>query len=350
MTVYRDAAAPGYERVLRCEDPRSGLNAVIAVHDTTLGPALGGCRMWRYAGAAEATEDALRLARGMTFKAAAAGLPLGGGKAVVMGDPRRDKTPELFRAFGRMVERLGGAYVTGEDVGVSVADMEQARRETRHVAGLAAGSGDPSPVTAAGVLHGIRAAVRRRLGAAGPEGLTVAVQGLGHVGYALCGMLRAAGARLVVADVDADRAARAAAEFDARAVAPEEIFAAGADVFAPCALGGAVNRRTRGLIEAAVVAGAANNQLAAPEDGRALHRRGILYAPDYVINAGGLMNVSWDVLRPGEPYDRARALADTARIGASLDSIFAASARRGLPPEAVADEIALARLARRKAA
>ena len=349
MAVYRDVAAPGYERVLRCEDPRSGLHAAIAVHDTTLGPALGGCRMWRYAGAAEAIADALRLARGMTFKAAAAGLPLGGGKAVVMGDPRRDKTPGLFRAFGRMVERLGGAYVTGEDVGVTVADMEQARRETRHVAGLAAGSGDPSPVTAAGVLHGITA-VRRRLGAAGPEGLTVAVQGLGHVGYALCGMLRGAGAGLVVADVDADRAARAAAEFDARAVAPEEIFDAEADVFAPCALGGAVNPGTRDRIKAAVVAGAANNQLAAPEDGRALHLRGILYAPDYVINAGGLMNVSWDVLRPGEPYDRARALADTARIGAALDSIFAASARRGVPPEEVADEIALARLARREAA
>ena len=345
MTEIRTLNVPGYERVLRCRDARGGLDAVIAIHDTTLGPAAGGCRMWPYASEREAVADALRLARGMTHKAAAAGLPLGGGKTVLIGDSRRGKSPELFRALGRVVESLGGAYYTGEDVGVSTADMAEIRRETRYVAGLADTSGDPSPVTAAGVLHGIRAAARHRLGSAALDGLTVAVQGLGHVGFALCERLRAAGARLIVADIAPEAVARAVSELGATAADPDEIIGVEADVFAPCALGGVIDGAAARRLRAAIVAGAANNQLAAPAHGAALHRRGILYAPDYVINAGGLINISWDVLRPGELYDRAAALAEVARIGGRLADIFARGARRNRPPEEIADALARERLA-----
>ena len=350
MTVYRNLNIPGYERLLRCADPESGLRAIVAVHDTTLGPALGGCRMWRYDSEDAALADALRLARGMTRKAAVAGLALGGGKAVIIGDPRRGKTPALLRAFGRAVERLDGAYITGEDVGTSVEDMAVVRGETRHVVGLAGASGDPSPVTAAGVRHGIRAAVERRFGAATLSGATVAVQGLGHVGYNLCRLLREDGARLIVADPVARRAARAADEFGAAVVAPDAILDAEADVFAPCALGGAIDAGAPARLKAGAVAGAANNQLADATAGEALHRRGILYAPDYVINAGGLINVSWEILRPGEAYDREAALAEVAAIGPRLASIFERAARLGVAPERIADEMARERLARPTAA
>ena len=346
MAIYRTRTVPGYERVLECRDAESGLRAFIVVHDTTLGPALGGCRMWRYDSEEAALADALRLARGMTGKAAVAGLPLGGGKAVLVGDPRRDKTPELFRAFGRAVARLRGAYITGEDVGTSMEDMEQARRETRYVTGLADGSGDPSPVTAAGVLHGIRAALRHRFGGADLHGVTVAVQGLGHVGLHLCRLLHAAGARLVVTDLAAEAADRAVAEFGAAAVAPDAIHDAEADILAPCALGGGIDGETLGRLRVGIVAGAANNQLAGTADGLALHRRGILYAPDYVINAGGLINVSWEVLHRGEAYDREAALAAVAAIEPRLGRIFDLSARRNLPPERIADEMARDRLLR----
>ena len=350
MTVYRNLNIAGYERVLRCADAASGLRALIAIHDTTLGPALGGCRMWRYADEEAALADVLRLARGMTRKAAVAGLALGGGKAVILGDPARNKTPALLRAFGRAVESLGGAYVTGEDIGTSVEDMGIVRGETRHAGGLADASGDPSPVTAAGVRHGVRTAVERRFGAASLAGVTVAVQGLGHVGYNLCRLLHEDGARLVVADPAARRAARAADEFGAAVVAPEAILDADADVFAPCALGGVIDAGAPGRLKARVVAGAANNQLADAAAGEALRRRGILYAPDYVINAGGLINVSWEVLRRGEAYDRASALAEVAAIGPRLEAIFERAARRGVAPERVADEMARERLARPTAA
>ncbi len=340
LNNYRTLTVPEFENILRCRDPESGLNAVIAVHDTTLGPAMGGCRMWRYASDDEALADAQRLARGMTFKAALAGLPLGGGKAVIIADPGSDKSAELFRAFGRAVDHLRGRYITGEDVGTSVEDMEAVRSQTRHVAGLAGGSGDPSPMTALGVLHGIRAAVRHRYGTDTLDGITVAVQGLGHVGLQLCRLLHDAGARLVVSDVAPEPVERAADEFGALAVGPDAIAGAEAEVFAPCALGGAVNRAMRSRLRARVVAGAANNQLASPEDGVALHRDGVLYAPDYVINAGGLINVAQDILYRGEPYDRAAVAAAVAGIGHRLDAIFEASARGGRPPGQVADAMA----------
>ncbi len=333
-----------FEQVVTCDDPHSGLRAVIAIHDTRLGPALGGCRMWAYDHPSEALADALRLARGMTCKAALAGLPLGGGKAVLMGNSRHDKSPSMLRAFGRMVDSLGGRYITGEDVGITVEDMAVVAAETRHVGGLAGGSGDPSPVTAAGVFHGIRAALHHRYGSDDLHGVRIAVQGLGHVGTHLCRMLHAAGAELVVTDVVPDALGRAVIELGARVMPPADIVAADVDVFAPCALGGAITADSVPRLRAGIVAGAANNQLATPDDGLALQRRGILYASDYVINAGGLINVAWDVLHRGEAYDRDRVLAEVANIGPRLRDIFARAEREGRSPHQVADAMARERL------
>jgi len=344
MARYRTRVAPGYEQVVVCDDPESGLSAVIAIHDTTFGPALGGCRMWPYDGLDAAVADALRLSAGMTWKAALADLPLGGGKAVIVGDPRRDKTPDLFRAFGRFVDHLGGRYVTAEDVGTGVRDMEIVRTETRHVAGLAAGSGDPSPVTAAGVLLGLKAAVRHRLGRGDLKGLEVAVQGVGHVGYHLCRLLSAEGCELTVTDLSPEALERVVIEFDAKAVAPGAIHDVPADIFAPCALGGTLNADTIPRLKVAVVAGAANNQLADAACGEALHRRGILYAPDFVINAGGLINVAWDVLHRDRPYDRDVALAAVARIADTAEAIFARSTTENRAPHAIAEAMARDRL------
>jgi leucine dehydrogenase len=281
----------------------------------------------------------------MTYKAAMAGLPLGGGKSVIIGDSRRDKSPALFRAFGRAVEDLGGRYITGEDVGTNPDDMALVAEETRHVAGLAQGSGDPSPVTAYGVFLGIQAVAKHRLGRDTLHGLTVAVQGAGHVGYHLCRSLHEAGASLVVTDVNAAAVDRVVNEFDARAVASDAIFAVEADILAPCALGGAINDETLPLLKVAAVAGAANNQLAEPRHGDALARRGILYAPDYVINAGGLINIAWDILDRG-PYDHEQALAQVRHIHDTLLDIFARSDAEGRPPHEVADAMARDRLAK----
>jgi leucine dehydrogenase len=341
---YRTRTISDYEQVLSCDDPDSGLKAIIAVHDTTLGPALGGCRMWRYDSERAALTDALRLARSMTYKAAIAGLPLGGGKAVIMADPQRDKSEALFRAFGRMVDQLEGRYITGEDVGTSVKDIGIVARETRHVAGLAGGSGDPSPVTAAGVFHGIRAAVRHRTGSDDLKGARVAVQGLGHVGFHLCRLLHGAGAELVVSDVSAQAIEPVVVEFTATAVASDAIYDADADIFAPCALGGVINAGTVPRLKVGIVAGAANNQLAEADDGVALHQRDILYAPDYVINAGGLINVSWDVLHRGERYDRVATLVQVARIERTLTALFDRAAGEGRPTHEIADAIARDRL------
>ncbi len=340
MATYRTRTIAEYEHILSCEDAEIGFRAIIAIHNTDLGPALGGCRLWHYESERAALDDALRLARGMTYKAAVAGLPLGGGKAVIIGDPRRDKSPEMFRAFGRMVERLGGRYVTGEDVGTSVADMEMVHRETEHVAGIAAGSGDPSPITAAGVYHGLKAAVHHRFGGEDLQGLRVAVQGAGHVGYHLCRMLHAAGAELIVSDISDRALERAVIEFGARAVSPGAIYDAAAEVFAPCALGASINSDTVPRLRVGIVAGAANNQLAESVDGLSLFRRGVLYAPDYVINAGGLINVSWDVLHRDQPYDREAALAEVAKIDGTLSALFERAACEGRPTHEVADAIA----------
>ncbi len=340
MVVFSHPEFRDHEEVRFLYDARSGLRAIIAVHSTLLGPALGGCRMWPYASEAEALADALRLSRAMTLKAAMAGLRLGGGKSVILGDPKRDKSPELLRAFGREVERMGGRYYTGEDVGTSPEDMAVAGEVTRFVLGKpgTGSSGDPSPFTARGVLAGIAVALRHRLGREELCGVKVAVQGLGHVGMALCALLHERGARLWVADLDPIKVADARRRFGAEAVPPERVHALDVDVFSPCALGGVLNAKTVPELGCRLVAGSANNQLASPEDGRRLHERGILYAPDYVINAGGLINIAQELHPDG--YDRARALAALEVIPRRLHSVFRRAEAEGRPPAEVADAMA----------
>jgi len=338
-----------HEQVLSFHDPATGLHGVVAIHDRTLGPAMGGCRMWPYADEAAAVRDAMRLSRGMTFKNAVAGLPIGGGKAVIIGDPRTDKTEALFRAFGRFVHTLQGRYVTAEDVGVSVQDMEWVRQETPYVAGLRGASGDPSPMTARGVFVGIQSAARHRLGATSLRGVRVAVQGLGHVGSHLCRELHQAGASLIVSDIHQDAVSAIVEQYDAVAVAPDAILGVDADVFAPCALGAVLNDRTIADLRVAIVAGAANNQLESERHAEALRQRGILYAPDYVINAGGIINAASEL---EGPYDRHRVLARVEGIAGTLDHIFARAESDQVSPAEVADALALERLsaARRTAA
>ena len=336
-------AFDGHERIVRAVDPAAGLHAIIAIHDRTLGPAIGGCRMWPYEGEDAALTDALRLSRGMTYKSAMAGVPFGGGKAVILGDPRTGKSGALFRAFGRAVDALAGRYITGEDVGVGVDDMNRAAEETSHVLGTGERGGDPSPWTAYGVAVGIEAAVRHRLGRDSFAGTTVAVQGVGSVGYKLCDRLAFQGAKLFVADVSAEAAARAGAAFDATVVAPEAIYDVKADVFAPCALGAAINDDTVGRLRCAIVAGSANNQLREARHGDLLRDRSVLYAPDYVINAGGAIALTLQLHPDG--FSPERAGERVAAIGWTLAEIFERADREGAAPGAVADRIARERLA-----
>ena len=337
MEIFAHPEFDGHERVVFGHDAASGLRAIIAIHNTNLGPALGGCRMWPYASEAEALTDVLRLARGMTYKSALAGLPFGGGKAVILGDPRKDKSEALFLAMGRFVDSLGGRYVTAEDVGVSVDDVEVMARATEHVAGTrAAGAGDPSPSTAYGVLMGIRAAVAHKLGRNSLDGVRVAVQGVGHVGYHLCHLLDQAGARLTVTDIDGAAVARTADEFGAEPVTPDAIYEVASEVFAPCALGAVINDETLQRLQAPIVAGSANNQLAEPRHGIELMRRGVLYAPDYVINAGGVINISHE----GPDYDKRAAVDHVARIHDNLREIFGRAEAAGIPTSEAADRLA----------
>ena len=346
MAVFDQADFRDHEQVVFASDAATGLRSIIAIHDTRLGPALGGCRIWPYADSDAALVDALRLSRGMTYKSALAGLRLGGGKAVIIADPRTDKSPALLRAFGRAVDRLAGRYVTAEDVGTSVADMEFVRLETPHVVGIAeGGAGDPSPATAYGVLVGLQAAVRRGLGRPDLEGVRVAVQGLGSVGYGLAQHLRDAGAELTVADLNEAAVERAMRELDANPSDPSRIHAADVDVFAPCALGGILNDASIPEVRARVIAGSANNQLAEDRHAESLRDRGILYAPDYVINAGGIINISYESTRnAGRPYDRQAAFAHVARIADTVERIFDIADDRGLTTAAAADALAEERL------
>ncbi|MBM3559156.1 MAG: Glu/Leu/Phe/Val dehydrogenase [Alphaproteobacteria bacterium] len=344
MTVFAAADFDGHEQVAFVHDRATGLRAIIAVHDTTLGPGAGGVRFWPYADDEVALADALRLSRGMTYKSALAGLPFGGGKSVIIGDPRRDKSPALMAAFGSAVDRLGGAYIAAEDVGTTVADMDAIATSTRHVAGTSATSGDPSPWTAFGVFEAIRAAVRFSLGRADGDvaGLTVALQGLGAVGFALARRLHDAGAHLVVADVRAEAVERAVAAFGARPADAENIHRVAADIFAPCALGAGLNDETIPVLGARIVAGSANNQLAAAHHGAMLARRGVLYAPDYVANAGGIVEVAY-----GSGFMGARGEDDIRRhvagIHDTLLEIFARAGADGLPTAVVANRMAEAR-------
>lgn len=345
MDLFGQMATYDYGEVHVARDQASGLRAIVAIHDTRLGPALGGCRFLYYDRDEAALVDALRLARGMTYKAALAGIEHGGGKSVLLRPRGHFDRVALFRAFGRFVEALGGHYVTAEDSGTSLEDMEVIRSVTKHVTGVSpahGGSGDPSPFTALGVRRGIEACVKARLGRDDLEGLRVAVQGVGHVGYHLCRELHQGGVKLVVADVDPLKSERAQREFGAETVPIEEIFDVECDVLAPCALGSALNDGTIPRLRCGIVAGAANNQLAEPRHGEALFQRGILYAPDYAINAGGLVNVAEEV----RGYDATRARERTLRIHDTILEICERSTRLQLPTYRVADTMVEERLAK----
>jgi leucine dehydrogenase len=335
-------AEHGYEQVVMCHDRVTGLRAVIAIHDTTLGPALGGCRMWPYESEDQAIIDAMRLARSMTYKSAVAGLNLGGGKGVIIGDPRRDKTEGLLRAFGRFVQSLQGRYYTAEDVGTGADDMEIIRQETQFVTGTLGtrGSGDPSPATAFGVLRGIEASAQEAWGSPDLKGRVVAIQGLGHVGYNLARLLHEKGARLVVCDILPERAQRADTELGARVVAPEDIYAQDCDIFSPCALGAVINRRTVPQLRCRIVAGAANNQLDTEADGESVEDRGILYAPDYVLNAGGVINAVDELYG----YDRERVYRQIDKIRDNLTAVFALAKAQHIPTFRAADAVAQRRI------
>ena len=337
--LFDAADFDAHEAVHFATDAGTGLQAIIAVHSTHLGPAAGGCRWWTYASDADALTDALRLSRGMSYKNAMAGLPMGGGKAVILkGAP---KTEALLEAFGGVIDGLGGRYVTAEDVGMSDADMTVIARRTRHVSGLpvagGAAGGNPGPSTAEGVFVGMRAAVAHTLGRNDFKGVHVAIMGLGSVGNALAEKLAVAGARLTVADLDEGRARSAAARLGGTAVPVSEIAQTSADVFSPNALGAVLDAGTIAALDVAIVAGAANNQLATAADGARLAARGILYAPDYVINAGGIINVVAEYLGQG---DAASVAAGIARIEGRLADIFAEADARGQPTDAVADAMA----------
>lgn len=325
-------------------DQDFGLRAIVAVHNTRRGPAIGGCRVWRYRDEQEALRDALRLSRGMTQKAAVAGIPFGGGKAVVLTDPTRPKTPAMMRALGRAIEKMAGNYITGEDVGTTCADMSEIRTATSYVMGLPVeqgGSGDPSRSTAMGCFEGIRASLSHSLGKNDMQGVRVAVQGLGNVGYNLCRFLAEAGAQLIVADVDPQRASRCAQELNATIVAADRIYDAESEVFAPCALGGVLNADTISRLRARIVAGGANNQLENDSCGAALLNRGILYAPDYVVNAGGMIQLAAE--RTGAtPSDVERGVRS---IYETVLQVYQIAAESKIPTSAAAHALASDRIA-----
>ena len=345
MEIFKYMKTYDYEQLVFCQDEVSGLKAIIAIHDTTLGPALGGTRMWTYESEDAAIEDALRLARGMTYKNAAAGLNLGGGKAVIIGDPRKDKNEEMFRAFGRYIQGLNGRYITAEDVGTTVEDMDIIHEETDYVTGISpafGSSGNPSPVTAYGCFVGMKAAAKEAFGTDSLEGLTVSVQGVGNVAYHLCRHLHEAGAKLIVTDINKEAVKRAVDDFGATAVNTDEIYGVNADIFAPCALGAVINSETIPQLKVKVVAGSANNQLKAEKDGDELHERGIIYAPDYVINAGGVINVADEL----NGYNRERAMKKVEMIYHNIERTIDISKRDRIPTYRAADRMAEERIQR----
>jgi len=330
-----------HEQVSVYYDAASGYRGIIAIHDTRLGPALGGTRFWKYSDDRAALVDALRLSRGMTYKAAVAGLNLGGGKSVIIGDNKTTRREPIFRAHGRHVESLGGRYITAEDVGTSTADMEFIRAETEHVTGLLGKSGDPSPVTAYGTYWGMKACAQSRYGSDSLAGKTVAVQGCGHVGYFLCKLLHEEGAKLIITDIDAQRVKTVVQDFGATAVKPDEIYGQQADIFAPCALGAVVNDDTLKQLKVEIIAGAANNQLAEDRHGHQLEAQGMLYAPDYVINGGGLINVNAEL--HGWSLERARNKAG--EIYDTILRVFDIAKEEKIPSFKAADRLAEQRIA-----
>lgn len=333
-----------HEQVVFCNDARVGLKAIIAIHNTALGPALGGTRMFNYKNEDDALVDVLRLSKGMTYKAAASGLSLGGGKAVIIGDSKTQKSEQLFRAFGQFVNSLNGRYITAEDVGTSVQDMEHIYNETPYVTGIPkdlGGSGDPSPYTAHGVLMGIKASAQEQYGTAALKGLRIAVQGLGNVGSNLVKYLHEEGAVITVADIDMNRTKAIADQFGAKAVSPDDILSVECDILAPCAMGAVVNDQTLPKFKTKVIAGGANNLLAEARHGDHLKEMGILYAPDYVINAGGLMNVSVEL----EGYSPDRAFEKTKRVFDNILKVYEIAKRDNVGTHVAADRLAEERIA-----
>ena len=340
-----------HEALHLIHDEATGLRAIIAVHSTHLGPSAGGTRFWHYADDADALTDVLRLSRGMSYKNAMAGLPLGGGKAVILAGEDRHKTPGQLAAFGTAIDRLGGQYITAEDVGMTVADMIEIARKTRFVAGLpvagGAVGGDPGPHTSLGVFLGIKAAVKRALGKDSVDGLHIALQGAGSVASGVALHAAAEGAKLTIADVDAARAQALATQVNGKVADPADILSLDADVVSPCALGAILTEQSIAALNTPIVAGGANNQLATPEDGERIHARGILYAPDYVINAGGMINVSTEYVRDGDASLVRRRIE---AIPGRLEQIWVESASSGRNPAAVADATAQALIGRSSAA
>ena len=341
MNIFESLEKYDYEQVIYCYDKPSGLKAIIVIHDTTLGPALGGLRVWDYQTEEEALEDALRLARGMTYKNAAAGLNLGGGKTVLIGDPKTAKSEAALRAFGRYVESLNGRYITAEDVGSTEADMDIIHYETSYVTGTSSGGvGDPSPVTSYGIYQGMKATAKHAFGDESLKGKTVAVQGVGMVAYGLCKHLHEEGVNLIVTDINQDAVDRAIKDFGAIAVAPNDIYSVNCDIFSPCALGGILNDETIPQLKAKAIAGSANNQLLESRHGKTLFEKGITYAPDYVINSGGVINVSDEL----QGYQRERVFKRVESIYDILDNVFTISKEQQIPTSLAADRMAEGRI------
>lgn len=343
MQLFEILRKYDYEQLVFCQDRASGLRAVIAIHDTTLGPALGGTRMWPYQTEEEAIEDVLRLAKGMTYKAAVAGLNLGGGKAVIMGNPKKDKSEALFRVFGRYIQSLQGRFITAEDVGTTEEDMDQIYLETRYVTGVSSeneAEGSPSPMTARGVYMGMKAACQVAFGENTLRGRTIALQGAGSVAYELCQLLRHEDVDLVVTDIDEEKMMRIVHEFSARPVAPEDIYDVECDIFAPCALGGIINDQTIDRFRCRVIAGSANNQLQEDRHGRELEQRGILYIPDYVINAGGLIHVADEL----QNYDKVRVRKKVDQIYDTIIRVCQIASQKQIPTFVAADQLAEERI------
>lgn len=340
MNIFDYLKEYDYEQVVFCQDKHSGLKAIIGIHDTTLGPALGGTRIWDYESEEEALIDVLRLSRGMTYKNAAAGLNLGGGKAVIIGDPKKIKSEELFRTFGRFIEGLGGRYITAEDMNAGTQDMAYINEETDYVAGLEGKSGNPSPVTSFGVFKGILAAADAVYGSEDLNGKVVAVQGLGAVGYGVCEHLHNAGAKLFVTDIIKDSIDRVVNDFGATSVEPDKIYEVDCDIYAPCAMGAIINDFTIDKLKCKIVAGSANNQLAEEKHGQLLKDKEILYVPDYVINSGGVINVYEEL----KGYNKERAMSRAAGIYDSVKKIIKISEEENIPTNEAADRMAEERI------
>lgn len=344
MDVFNYCEDLPYEQITYFFDPATRMKAIVAIHDTTLGPALGGTRMWDYQSESEALLDVLRLSRGMTYKAAACGLDLGGGKAVIIKDCSMDKNEQMLKAYGRSLNYLNGRYITAEDVGTNQHDMDIIHKETNYVVGTSSGSGDPSPYTAYGVFKGIKAAVNYLYNFDSMKGLVITVQGLGNVGYNLCQYLHDDGAKLIVTDICESRVKRVASEFDAVAVEPNSIFDVECNIYAPCALGAVVNDNTIESLKCKIIAGAANNVLESEKHGDQLHRQGIWYIPDYIINAGGLINVAAEI----NGYDRKKVVNKVEGIYDTVTKVMKMSDEKDIPPYQAADLYALERINKAK--